>query len=65
MGGTAMDNWEKQEKDKFEEYKRKPFINFADSINRAEIGDWNVLAKGGCLTTIVIIVGLLLFLYFK
>ncbi|WP_157259344.1 hypothetical protein [Paenibacillus sp. GM2] len=40
-----MDNWEKQEKDKFEEYKRKTFIIFADSINRAEIGDWNVLVR--------------------
>lgn len=55
-----MNDWEKQEKDKLGEYKRKPFINFADSMNRAEIGDWNALAKGGFLTTFVIIVGLLL-----
>ena len=33
-GGIAMGNWGKQEKDKYEEYKRKPFINFADSMNR-------------------------------
>ncbi|MBS5914364.1 hypothetical protein P4H94_31365 [Paenibacillus macerans] len=60
-----MDKWEKQEKISLKSMKRKPFINFADSMNRAEIGDWNALAKGGYLTTIVIIVGLLLFLYFR
>ncbi len=57
--------WEKQEKEKFKEYQRKPFINFADSMNRAEIGDWDALAKGGFLPTLVIIVGLLLFFSFR
>ncbi|EES73727.1 hypothetical protein U9M73_10110 [Paenibacillus phoenicis] len=60
-----MNMWEKQEKEKFKEYQRKPFINFADSMNRAEIGDWDALAKGGFWTTLVIIVGLLLFFSFR
>ncbi len=64
-----MDEWEKQEKRQIEEYKKKPFINFADSINRAVIGDWNALTRGGCLarilTTLVVIGGLLAFLYFR
>lgn len=60
-----MNMWEKQEKDQLKEYQRKPFINFADSMNRAEIGDWDALAKGGFWTTLVIIVGLLLFFSFR
>ncbi|AKG34346.1 hypothetical protein [Paenibacillus durus] len=64
-----MDNREEQEKKQIEEYKKNPFINFADSINRSVIGDLGALTRGGCLvrivTTLVIIGGLLVFLFFK
>lgn len=62
-----MDEWEKQEKNQIEEYKKNPFINVADAFNRAMIGDWNALNRGGCLirivTVLVIISGLITFLY--
>ena len=57
---------DEQDKRKIEEYKKKPMINFADSINRSMIGDLGELTKGGCLTkiiTAVIIIGILLFLF--
>lgn len=64
-----MGNWERQEKRQIEEYRKRPFINLSDSINRAEIGNWNALTSGDCLvkilTTLVIVGGLLAFLYFK
>jgi len=50
---------------KIEEYKRNPFINFADSTNRSQFGDLRGLTHGGCLNqiiTTVLIIGILLFL---
>ncbi|MFD1175963.1 hypothetical protein ACFQ3W_06530 [Paenibacillus puldeungensis] len=64
-----MDNRDEQEKKQIDEYKKKPFINFADSINRSVIGDWGAITRGGCLvrivTTLVIIGILLIFLLLK
>ncbi|WP_228101487.1 hypothetical protein [Paenibacillus donghaensis] len=63
-----MDNRDEQEKKQMEEYKKKPLINMADSMNRSVIGDMGGLTKGGCLVrvlTMVIIVGLLIFLLLK
>jgi len=56
---------DKQDKRKIEEYKKKPMINFADSINRSMIPDLGELTKGNRRTRIiatVIIIGILLFL---
>lgn len=61
-----MDIREKEDKRKFEEYKKHPLINFADSINRSMIGEPRELTKGGCLAriaTTILILGILLFLY--
>jgi hypothetical protein len=61
-----VDIRDKEDKRKIEEYKKKPMINFADSINRSMIGDLGELTKGGCLTkiiTTVIIIGILYFLF--
>lgn len=64
-----MDIREDYEKKQMEEYKKKPFINLADSMNRATMGDLGALTRGGCLirilTVVVIIGGLLLFLLLK
>ncbi|MFU1796759.1 DUF6366 family protein [Paenibacillus azoreducens] len=63
-----MDNREEQEKKQMEEYKKNPLTNMADSMNRSKIGDMGALTKGGCLVrvlTMVIIVGLLIFLLLK
>ncbi|MDD4627057.1 MAG: hypothetical protein PHP87_08245 [Syntrophomonas sp.] len=56
---------DEQDKRKIEEYKKKPMINFADSINRSMIPDLGELTKGNRCTriiTTVIIIGILLFL---
>ncbi|HBC94772.1 MAG TPA: hypothetical protein DCZ10_18210 [Pelotomaculum sp.] len=45
---------DKQGKRQIEEYKKRPMINFADSINRSMIGDLGALSKGGCLTKVII-----------
>ncbi|HBQ87383.1 MAG TPA: hypothetical protein DER33_00865 [Syntrophomonas sp.] len=61
-----MDISDKQDKNKIEEYKKNPMINFADSINRSTIGDLGKLAKGDWLSkiiTTVIIIGILFFLF--
>ena len=62
-----MDNREEQEKKQIEEYKKHPFINLADSINRSVAGDLGSLTRGDWLvrivTTLAIIGGLLFFLF--
>lgn len=64
-----MDNREEQEKMQLKEYKKNPFINVSDSINRSEIGDLGAMTRGGCLvrlvTTVVIIGALLVLLLWK
>lgn len=32
-----------------EKNKKNPMINFADSVNRAQVGDLRGLTQGGCL----------------
>ena len=54
---------DKEDKRKIEEYKKNPMANFADSVNRSQIGDLSQLTKGNLITriiTTVIIVGILL-----
>lgn len=45
-------------------HKKNPMIELSDSINRSMIGDFEALAKGGCLskiiTLVIIIVGILM-----
>ncbi|ACL22003.1 DUF6366 family protein [Desulfitobacterium hafniense] len=60
------DEQDKHEKRKREEYEKKPMINFADSVNRAQFGDLRGLTQGGCLNqifTTVIIIVVLFFLF--
>ncbi|AOT72211.1 DUF6366 family protein [Geosporobacter ferrireducens] len=52
---NKRDYQDKEEQRKIEEYKKKPMINFADSINRSKIGDLNNLTKQGWLSTIITI----------
>lgn len=37
-------------------HRNNPMIDFADSINHSMIGDLGLLAKGGCLTKLIIII---------
>ena len=58
-----MDLRDEHDKRKIEEYKKNPFSNLSDSINRSTMGDIGQLTKGGCLAriiTTVIIIGSLL-----
>ncbi|MEL7659059.1 MAG: DUF6366 family protein [Bacillota bacterium] len=61
------DEQDKHEKRKREEHKKSPMINFADSVNRAQVGDLRGLTQGGGLnqmiTTVIIIV--VLFILFQ
>ncbi|WP_099467712.1 DUF6366 family protein [Konateibacter massiliensis] len=58
---------DKEEKNKMNEYKKNPMINFSDSINRSIIGDLNNLIKGNFITRIItlIILAAILFLVIK
>ncbi|MEA4923739.1 MAG: hypothetical protein VB084_00355 [Syntrophomonadaceae bacterium] len=61
-----MDVRDKEDKRKIEEYRKHSMINFADSINRSMIGEPGGVTRGGCLTritTTVILIGILFFLY--
>ncbi|UYZ13972.1 hypothetical protein A6764_03045 [Brevibacillus sp. WF146] len=54
---------DQQEKD---EYRKHPFTNLKDSIDRTQMGDLHSLSKLGCWPTVVIIVvGIILFLLSK
>jgi hypothetical protein len=58
---------DKEDKRKIEEYKKKPMINVADSVNRAHIGDLSQLTKGSLITRVivsVIVIGILALIYF-
>jgi hypothetical protein len=58
---------DKEEKRKMEEYKKNPMANFADSVNRSQIGDLSGLTKGSLLTrviTSVIVIGILSLIVF-
>ncbi|WP_069999946.1 hypothetical protein [Cellulosilyticum sp. I15G10I2] len=60
-----MNQRDKEEQRKIDEYKKNPLINFSDSINRSMTGDLGALTKGGCLHKIIItgiITALLFFL---
>ena len=55
---------DKEDKRKIEEYEKNPMANFADSINRSQIGDLNSLTKGSLLTSIIVI-GILFLIFYK
>lgn len=58
---------DKEDKRKIEEYKKNPMANFADSVNRSQIGDLSQLTKGNSLTRIitsVIVIGILSLIFY-
>ncbi|WP_144678305.1 DUF6366 family protein [Desulfitobacterium sp. LBE] len=59
------DEQDKHEKRKREEYEKKPMINFADSVNRAQFGDLRGLTQGGCLNITTVIIIVVLFILFQ
>lgn len=62
MGKSFRDDWEKKELD---EYKKSPFINFGQSINKALYGDWNKLAPIRWKYLLIISIILFLFIVIK
>ena len=44
---------DKEDRRKADEYKKNPMANFADSVNRSQVGDLSQLTKGSLLTRIV------------
>lgn len=59
---------DKEDKRKIEEYKKNPMANFADSVNRSQIGDLNNLTKGSLLTRIItsiVVIGILFLIFYK
>lgn len=58
---------DKEDKRKIEEYKKNPMSNFADSVNRSQIGDLSQLTKGSLLTriiTTVVVIGILSLIFY-
>ena len=58
---------DKEEKLKIKEYKKNPMANFADSVNRSQIGDLSQLRKGSFLTRIIItvvVIGILSLIFY-
>lgn len=58
-----MDNRDREDKRRLEEYKKNPMINLADSINRSMTGDLKEFGKGSFLITIIIVL-IIVALYF-
>ena len=59
---------DKEDKRKIEEYKKNPMANFADSVNRSQIGDLSNLTKGSLLTRIItsiVVIGILFLIFYK
>ena len=55
---------DKEDNSQKNEHRKNPMITLADSVNHSMIGDPGALAKGGCLSRIIIlaiiIIGLLI-----
>ena len=59
---------DKEDKRKIEEYEKNPMANFADSVNRSQIGDLSSLTKGSLLTRIItsiLVIGILFLIFYK
>lgn len=59
---------DKEDKRKIKEYKKNPMANFADSVNRSQIGDLSNLTKGSLLTRIItsiVVIGILFLIFYS
>lgn len=59
---------DKEDKRKIEEYEKNPMANFADSVNRSQIGDLSSLTKGSLLTRIItsiVVIAILFLIFYK
>ncbi|WP_368488819.1 DUF6366 family protein [Clostridium sp. BJN0013] len=58
---------DKEDRRKMKECKKNPMANFADSVNRSQIGDLSQLTKGNLFTRIIIsiiVIGILSLIFF-